>query len=474
MIKFGTDGWRARIAEDFTFDNLSLVTQAYINYLKKQSQADKGLVVGYDNRYLSEKYAEISANIAAANGLKVFLTENSAPTPAVSFAVREKGAAGAIMITASHNPPEWNGFKIKANYAGSASPEITKAVEDEVLSLSRSRAFRPGGILNQPSNIDNIVLFDPKNGYLKHLASLVDLDLIAKANLKIVVDPMFGAGIGYLKEILGTKGIEVEETNGYRDPTFGGVNPEPIDKNLAKTMQFMRNLKSDRPAFCVVLDGDADRIGGVDADGTFVNSHQIFALVLKHLVENRKWTGEVVKTFNITRMIDKLCAKYKLKLYETPIGFKYACDLMQKRDILLGGEESGGLGVKNHIPERDGILMGLFLLELMATGHKTIGQILNEIMQEVGFHYYDRYDLHLKSSEQGKGIVEKLKEDPLNEIAGVVVDEIKDLDGIKYFLKDGSWVLFRASGTEPLLRIYVEAGTQERVGGLLEFAKNLV
>ncbi|MBI5699533.1 phosphoglucomutase/phosphomannomutase family protein [Candidatus Saganbacteria bacterium] len=451
MVKFGTDGWRAKIAEDFTFDNVRRVTRAMIDALKLKSVA-----VGFDNRFQSEDFAKAAAEVCAAAGIKTYLSSASLPSPALSFRVKDKGLDGGIMITASHNPPEWNGFKIKESFGGSARPEVTQKVEQN-LRLNAAVPEPRGSLAGS-----GIETFDPKPDYLKHISSFVDLEVIKKAKLRIIVDPMHGSGAGYLKELL-----PVDEIRGNRDPLFGGVNPEPIPVNLEETLSYVREQALKYPndlTVGIVLDGDSDRIGCVDATGTFISSHNVFSLLLHHLVENRKMSGKVVKTFNLTRLVEKQAKKYGLPLAETPIGFKYIADLMLKEKVLLGGEESGGLGILGNIPERDGNLCALLLLEMMAMEKKTLKQILDGIMDELGHYYYDRADLR----------VEKRIEVPrLKEFGGMPVTKIEDLDGVKFNFADESWILFRASGTEPLLRIYSEGRTQEQCERLLAEGEKL-
>lgn len=459
-IKFGTDGWRAEIGKDFTFENLNLVSQAVASYINDRGEAEKGIMIGYDNRFLSEKFALHVAQVLAAKNIKVALSPTSIPTPFVSFAVVENQAAGGIMITASHNPATWNGFKFKASFGGSAPQEITRYFEARVAHLSTPLEVKE----------ESIPSFDISKAYFKHLEKMVDLEAILNSKIKIVVDPMYGSGAGILKELLGER---VTEIRGRRDPLFGGVNPEPIKPNLEATINYMQQFSPEELAFCVVLDGDADRIGGVSAGGIYINSHQILTLLLRHLVKDRKMSGEVVKTFNITNMVDKLSAKYGLKLHETPIGFKYACDLMLSGDILIAGEESGGIGIKGHIPERDGILNGLLLLEIVAKNQKNLPDILNEVMAEIGEHYYDRFDFHLKEGLDAKAMLEEIEAGLSDEFTGLKIVRIAKLDGLKLFFENGAWILMRASGTEPLIRIYVEAPTKEQVTVLLEAGQRL-
>ncbi|HTY13429.1 MAG TPA: phosphoglucomutase/phosphomannomutase family protein, partial [Candidatus Omnitrophota bacterium] len=358
------------------------------------------------------------------------------------------------MITASHNPPDWNGFKIKENFGGSSRPEVTKAVESF---LDRAKSSIPSGM-------GTVETFDPKPEYLKHIASFVDLERIKNAGINAVLDPMHGSGSGYLKELIGLK-----EINGNRDPLFGGVNPEPIPVNLEDLASYVKGLPG--LAVGLAIDGDADRIGGVDPSGTFITSHYAFSLILKHLVENRKLDGKVVKTFNISRLVEKQAKKYGLPLDEVPIGFKYIADKMINEKVLIGGEESGGIGVLGNIPERDGSLCSLLLLELMAYEKKTLKQLLDGIMDELGYYYYDRIDLHL-NREDFMPKIEKLG--TIADFAGKPVVKIEKLDGVKLNFDDTSWILFRPSGTEPLLRIYAEAYSFDQVELLLEAGQKLI
>ncbi|MFA5114093.1 MAG: phosphoglucomutase/phosphomannomutase family protein [Candidatus Margulisiibacteriota bacterium] len=458
MIKFGTDGWRARIADEFTFENLRLVTQALVDLLKEKGLADKGVAVGYDNRFQSEDFARAAAEVCSGAGLKTLLMAHALPSPTLSFTVNNLGLGAGIMITASHNPPEWNGFKIKEGFGGSAFPETTRAVEQN---LKSSQYFTIAD--------KNITLFDPDPAYLKKVSTLADLPAIEAANLNILIDPMYGSGIGNFQKL----GIKVTEIRGWRDPLFGGVNPEPLPVNLEESFSLVRESALQHPdqlTVCIVLDGDADRLAAIDATGRFINTHNIFCLLLRHLVKHRKWSGEVVKTFNLTNLIDKLCQSYCLPLTVTPIGFKYIAKLILEKDILLGGEESGGMALKGFIPERDGTVAGLALLELMAIEKKTLGQILDEMMAEHGFYYYDRIDLH---TDKAQTAVVALKKRPPQAIGGLKVTKIEDLDGLKFNFEDGSWILFRASGTEPLLRIYCEGRTPDKLKQILGAGEQL-
>jgi len=465
QIKFGTDGWRGVIAREFTFDNLSLVAQATMDYLHKEGLAGKGLVVGYDRRFLSREFAERVAEIAAGNDIQVWLTDNYAPTPAVSWAVHERGAGAGVMITASHNPPKYNGFKVKEAFGGSARPSTTKVLEEMVArNMAGNRSVQAMPLADGIKG-GKVSLINAREPYFRQLARYVDLDLIRKAQIPAVVDPMYGAGTGFIPELLpGTAEIHTID-----NPAFGGQAPEPIEDHLAELSML---VKSGAYKVGLALDGDADRIGAVDETGEFFSSHRIFTVLLRHLYERKGLRGDVVKTVSTTRMIDLLAEKYGLALFETPIGFKHICELMLEHDILMGGEESGGLGVKGHIPERDGILMGLLLLEAMAMSGKGLRQLLDETMDEIGHFYYRRIDAPIENAAKER-LIAKLKHEGLKTIASRPVAEENFKDGFKYIFADGSWLLIRPSGTEPVLRLYSEANDPVVVAELLQAGREI-
>ncbi|RII29194.1 MAG: phosphoesterase [Geobacter sp.] len=465
QIKFGTDGWRGVIARDFTFDNVSLVAQATMDYLQREGLASRGLVVGYDRRFLSREFAERVVEVAAGNGIACWLTDGYAPTPAVSWGVHELKAGGGVMITASHNPPIYNGFKIKEQYGGSARPSTTKELEEMVAAIQASGREVLSIPLAEARAKGLVKVYDAKTAYFGQLTRYVDLDLIRRASIPVVVDPMYGAGTGFIPELLpGTAEIHALE-----NPGFGGQPPEPTEEHLADLALL---VKSGQYRVGLALDGDADRIGAVDETGEFFSSHRIFTVLLRHLYERKGLTGGVVKTVSTTRMIDLLCAKFGLPLYETPIGFKHICELMLDHDILMGGEESGGLGVKGHIPERDGILMGLLLLEAMAMTGKGLRQLLMETMDEIGHFYYRRLDLPIDNSAK-EALISRLQAGGLATIAGRPVAEENFKDGFKFTFDDGSWLLIRPSGTEPVLRLYSEAGEPSLVDELLQAGREI-
>jgi phosphomannomutase len=462
QIRFGTDGWRGIIALDFTFDNLSLVAQATMDYLNREGLGNKGLIIGYDRRFMSRDFARRVAEVAAGNFINVRLTEDFAPTPAVSWAVHETGSGAGIMITASHNPPEYNGFKLKEAFGGSALPVTTKILEG-IVAYNRDNGRRVVSVpFEEAVKKGTIVLFDPCESYFHQLSRYVDIDLIAKSGIKAVVDPMYGAGCGFIPRIL----PKVDEIHTCENPSFGGHPPEPIGQNLQELSALLKNGSYQ---VGLALDGDADRIGAIDENGDFFSSHCIFTVILRHLIEYKKMTGAVVKTVSTTCMIDLLADKYGLELFETPIGFKHICELMLKQDILMGGEESGGLGVKGHIPERDGILLGLLLLEAMAVSGKGLRRLLNETMDEIGHFYYKRIDRSIDDAAKLK-LIAQLQSDPPTTIDGQRVSATNFSDGFKFIFENGDWLLIRPSGTEPVLRLYSEAGSQEQVERFLRQA----
>lgn len=480
MIKFGTDGWRAIIDDDFSFENVAKVTQAIADFINLEERrklsiyqelnieyrpGNAGLVVGYDTRKHSPEFGEVVARVLAANNIPVYLANQANPTPVVAHAIRDKKTAGAVMITASHNPPQYNGIKFKAEYAGSALPEYTAMIEERLTDIL------PGRRKVKEKPTAEIKIFDPRPSYLKDIVSFIDWDLLKAANYKVVIDPLYGAGRGILFDLLKDKGIRANEIHGELDPSFGGLNPEPIGKQIIPLIQTVGQKSAD---IGLALDGDADRIGAVDEKGVFVNSHQIFALLLRYLHKQLGWTGAVVKTFSTTEMIDILASKYGLKLYETPVGFKHIVRRILSEDVLIGGEESGGIGIKNHIPERDGILCGLLLLQIMTLKRKKLSEVIEELWEEVGPHYYDRYDFHFGKLEEQKEALERLEKASPPQIAGAKVVRLSTLDGWKFFLDEGSWVLYRASGTEPVIRLYVEAADPKRVEQILSDGKKLI
>lgn len=458
VIKFGTDGWRAVIADDFTFSNLEKVALATARYFKRHKKIKNGIVIGYDARFMSREFAEKSAEVIANAGILVKLADGLVSTPMISLLTKLENAAGGIVITASHNPAKWNGFKIKGDFGGPAHPEMITRVEKELAAVMKLKKIRAGKYtLDQLREKKRVVPIGMKERYLTDLAQKIDLGRIRSSGVKILYDAMYGAGQGVLATVL----PDIVQMRAEYNPSFGGVNPEPLAQNLG---ELMRRVKEEGFGIGIATDGDADRIGAVDEKGQFVDSHRIFALLLKYLVEQKGLRGEVVKTLSVTQMIDKQCAKYGLTMHETPIGFKYVCRYMTERDILIGGEESGGLGVKIHIPERDGIFLGLLLCEVMAVRQKPLSALVQELFDEFGFHEFRRVDLHV--TEKEKAALMKRYGGTVKDIGGHAVTGRKDVDGHKFFV-DGGWILLRASGTEPLIRVYAEADSMAKVDTLL-------
>ncbi len=468
QISFGTDGWRGIIADNFTGANVRLVAQAVVNYLKRaEVPGEESIFIGYDNRSQSEYFAAEAAKVVAASGMKAVLSAQSCSSPSISYNAHKNNAKGGIMITASHNPPQFNGLKIKMGFGGSALPSDVDQVVKELNALMDAGTYS----VNVGADvIDSVEKRDLRPAYFDGLRGMVDLEKIKAANYKIVADPMHGSGSGYLSDILRGAGIEIEEICRDRNPVFGGLNPEPIAQNLGPLKDAVLASRAD---VGLAIDGDADRIGAMDAYGNFVDSHRIFALVLRHLYEDRGLRGSVVKTVSTTTLIDKLCAKYGLTLHVTPIGFKNICEWMLKEPVLIGGEESGGIGVLGYIPERDGPLMSLLLLETMAARKKRLEEQIAELMAEFGPHEYQRVDLHPEPAKM-PAVVKSLTEDNPDEIAGLKVQKIDRTDGTKFFFDNDAWLLLRASGTEPVVRVYAESSSQEKVSELIAAGLGLV
>jgi phosphomannomutase len=461
VIKFGTDGWRAVIADDYTFANLERVALATARYFRKHKKIKNGIVIGYDARFMSREFAEHSALAIGNEGIRVKLADSIVTTPMISLLTKLENAAGGIVITASHNPAKYNGFKIKGDFGGPAHPEMIAKLEKELGKVMKKKRLSPAKrTLQQLMDKKIVTSISMKQRYLDDLATKIDLERIRKSGLKILYDVMNGAGQGVLDEVL----PDVRQMRNEYNPSFGGMNPEPLAHNLQGLMAEARKGGYD---IGIATDGDADRIGAVDEKGNFVDSHRIFALLLKYLVEQKGMRGDVVKSFSVTQMVDQQCARYGLTMHETAIGFKHICRLMTERDVLIGGEESGGLGVKGHIPERDGIFLGLMLCELMAVRGKSLSALVQELMDDYGNHEFKRVDVHLTDKE--KNAIMKKYSKGVKEIAGYPVTGRKDTDGYKLFV-DGGWLLVRASGTEPLIRFYAEADSTEKVDALLSAA----
>ncbi len=467
MIRFGTDGWRAVIADTFTFENLRLISQAVASSVLKSHRGSEApqVVVGYDTRFLSDRFATETARVLAANGITTWLTRTDAPTPAISYNVKELGANAGIVITASHNPPRYNGFKLKAAYGGSATAEECALIEAELQAMEREA--RGPNLMDYQMAVDRglIKRFDPSWPYYQHLATLVDLDVISNGELKVVADAMWGAGRGAFTSILSRTRTHTSEIRGQLNPGFGGIHPEPIQKNLNDLFAAVQREQAD---VGLATDGDADRIGAVDARGNFVDPHTIMALALRHLAEVRGQTGDVVKTVSTTFMIDGIARQYGLNVRETPVGFNHIGDLMMRGDVLIGGEESGGISIKGHIPEGDGIIMGLLLLEIMGYHKAPLHEIIADLQKSYGPAHYGRIDASIRHQRPKRQVVQMLQDHAPGHLAGETVARVDTLDGLKFYRDDLSWLLIRPSGTEPVLRIYAEARSPEAVKALLD------
>jgi phosphomannomutase len=465
-IKFGTDGWRAVIAEDFTFSNVERVAQATADYWNSNpiAGARNKVVVGFDRRFLSDQFARRVAEIFAGNGFQVTLTSTPTPTPAISLAVKAQRAIGGVMITASHNPAVFNGFKLKAHYGGSAEPAVCRHVEamldkNPVRDVPYEAAIQQGRILIE----------DIRPAHYAAVKRLVDFPLIAKSKLRFAHDALFGVGAGCFDALLAGTTCRVTTLNVVHDPFFGGLNPEPIPRNYGPTAAYLRKHPHD---ICLVTDGDADRVGGMDGRGHPLSTHQLICVLLRHFILNRKGRGRVVKALTTTSMLDKMCAAHGLELTETVVGFKYIATEMLKGGVLLGFEESGGIGFQGHVPERDGILAGLMLLELLATERKTVNQLIAGLEKQFGPHCYERIDANFPI-EKRAALMEFCKFNPPSTLLRSPVAEVKSFDGAKFIATDGSWLMLRGSGTEPILRIYAEAKSDAAAQKLLKLGVKL-
>jgi len=466
QIKFGTDGWRGVIADDYTFENVRRVASAIAAYVLKYEDARQGVVIGYDTRFGSPRFARLVAEVIANAGIPVKLANDYTPTPAVSLAVKQQGAAGGVMVTSSHNPWNWNGVKFKAKFGGSATPAIMNKVEAELPNGAPAAA--------KAAAIEEV---DFKQAHIEAMCKFADLDLIAKANFKFAIDSMYGSGRGVMARIFTDHGINHVAIRQEVNPLFPGINPEPIEPHI----ELLRTTVAKEKCHAgLATDGDADRIGAVAEDGSFVDSHKCFAVLTRWLLESKKWSGDVVRAFNTTGMVDRIAAKHGRKLHECPVGFKYIADLMMDHEIVIGGEESGGIGYSRYLPERDGLLNSLLLANVMAEGRKPLGELVADLQRDFGPHFYGRRDLHIPENVK-QAAIQRARDAATSALGNYKVVKKENMDGVKFFLNapdhnNGAapWILFRASGTEPLLRLYSEAATPELVSEILEQAKTFV
>ena len=466
-IKFGTDGWRAIIAEDFTFDNVRACAQGVADYLKEAGLAKRGLIIGNDTRFASEDFAAAAAEVVAANGIKAYLCPRPTPTPVISFGVPAKKAGGAIIITASHNPPQWNGFKYKDEHGSSAPDEVTAQIESLI-----SKAVTSGKVkripLDEALAHKAIEYLDLDPIYFEQLNKLVDLNEIRKAGLKVVYDAMYGAGAGYLNKMLAGGKTELIDINSERNPLFPGIQPEPIAVNLTK---LSKTVVEQKAAAGLATDGDADRMGIIDENGTFLTQLQVFALLCLYLLEIRGERGAIVKTLTTTSMVYRLGKIYNVPVHETAVGFKFIAPKMMAENALIGGEESGGYGFRGHVLERDGILASLYFLDLMVKTGKSPSELIEYLYSKVGPHHYRRVDIEFPAEER-QAIINRVQTNP-QQIDGVKVLKLDSTDGFRFMLEDNSWLLIRFSGTEPILRIYAETDSVARAERFLEIGRKL-
>jgi phosphomannomutase len=471
QIKFGTDGWRGVIADDFTFQNVRYAAQGIANYLQRRPEPK--VVIGYDCRFGADRFAAEVARITAAAGIKTYLTQDPSPTQVSSWTILELQADGAIVLTASHNPAAYLGIKYKPEYAGSASPEVVASLEEEIGKVIDADSVLLAD-LDEARQQGTIEVIDPRPAYKRQLAKMVDLDRLKDAGLKLMHDPMYGSGAGYVSDILAGGKTTVLDVRSEPNPGFAGIHPEPIPKNLASTIALMSGRGHD---LCICTDGDADRVGIIDETGRFINQLEVFALLMDYLLGVRGWKGPVVRTLTSTAMADKLAKLYGVECHEVQVGFKYVGPLMMETQAILGGEESGGFGFRGHIPERDGILAGLFFADFIIQKQKPLSALLEDVYDRVGPHAYDRQDISLdrdRFAQVKESTYARFEQQAPQEIAGRKVVRMRSDDGFKFYFEDGSWVLVRFSGTEPLLRVYSEAPSKAQVDELIgEMIKQL-
>lgn len=466
-IKFGTDGWRDIIDEDFNFENVKIVAQAiadYVNNIKRIKELrKKELIVGYDSRRNSQEYARAVAGVLAGNNINVLLVDRITSTPAVSFAIKKRNLTGGVMITASHNPPQYNGIKYKAYYSGSADMDIIEKIEKLLYKNKIKEIPIEEAKDKRLLSMDNVI-----PDQLDFISDYVDMELLKDADIKVMIDSMYGAGDHYLEKLLSNTDCKATTIHAERDINFGGINPEPVAQNLK---ELMRRTSDEGFDIGIATDGDVDRVGCVTPDGKLVNGQNIMALLLWHFIQDRKMKGSVVTTVCGTVLLKNICQRYGLKLHVTPVGFKYICDIMRREDVLIGGEEAGGIGFKDYIPERDGLLSGLLILEMMAYRKMSLLDILKELQKEFGSYYYLRTSIEY---HEKKDLISRLKRKRISSIFGKKVIDIDTLDGLKFICQDSSWLLFRLSGTEPIVRIYSEAESEKTAQEILEFGKRII
>ncbi|MFH1784682.1 MAG: phosphoglucomutase/phosphomannomutase family protein [bacterium] len=471
-IKFGTSGYRAIISDGFTYESVKIVTQAiteHIRFRANKSQQHK-VIVGYDTRFLSDEFARCSSQVLAANGVKVFLTKRDVPTPTVAYEIVKKKLDGGIIFTASHNPAQYNGIKFSAAWGGPALPETTSDIEKRARRIIKSKTVPKMMDFEQARKKGLIKQIDPRGDYMKRIAELVDIDVIKKAKLKVVVDLLYGTGRGYLDTFLKEAGCRTTVLHDWRDVLFGGSSPEPALKNLAEMLKIM---KKDRYDIGLGTDGDADRFGIVDINGTFISPNEVLALLADYLITTRKLRGVVARSVMTSSFVDAVAHSHGVGVRETPVGFKYIGQILVNEDMVIGGEESGGLTIHGHVPEKDGMLACLLMAEMVAVKKKSVSAILSDLYKKVGIFISDRINLGLDEKKM-EALKLSLKKNPPSKIGGLRVDELITVDGFKFVLEDKSWVGIRLSGTEPVVRVYLEANSRKNMVRLKKAAQKLL
>ena len=467
-VTFGTSGWRAILGEDFTFQNVRIVSQAIVNVLKQEKIGHRGLIIGYDSRFLGEQFARTAAEVFAGHGISVWLCDRDTPTPTISYHVLQQNLAGGLNISASHNPPEYNGIKFTPAWGGPALPETTRAIEQRLVHLLHGEHIKwlPWEKAERTRMVQK---FDPCPDYLAALEKLVDVDAIRQANLRVVMDPLYGTSRGYLDTFLRNAGAKMAVLHYWRDPYFGGVRPEPTRETTA---ELQKTVKQGNAHIGLATDGDADRFGVVDRDGSFIDANIVLALLVDYLATTRRWTGDVGRSVATTHLIDRVAGRHGLGVRETPVGFKYLAELLAKDEIRMGGEESAGLSIHGHVPEKDGILACLLVTEMIARTGKTLGELTEELFDRVGAVFSSRANQTCTETMQENLL--KAQESPPSDLAGKSIQRVNTLDGCKFMLEDGSWFLFRPSGTEPLVRCYAEAPTPQELEALMAAGQELL
>ncbi|MCA9473162.1 MAG: phosphoglucomutase/phosphomannomutase family protein [Nitrospirales bacterium] len=467
-IKFGTSGWRAIVADEFTFRNVRIVCQGIAQYLRQEKIGQRGVIIGYDTRFMGERFAKVAGEVMSAHGIPSLLCDRDTPTPTISYHILHRKLAGGINISASHNPPDYNGVKFTPSWGGPALPETTKAIEQRIIPLLHGEYIK--WLPWERAKADGMIRFlDPKPEYLKGLEAHVDSDKIRGRGLRIIMDPLFGTTREYLDEFLRQAGCKLALLHHWRDPYFGGLRPEPAQDTLRELQEAVRR---EGAHIGLATDGDGDRFGVVDADGTFIEPNLVLALLLDHLIQTRKWTGWVARSVATTHLVDAVASHHGLSVHETPVGFKYIGELLAKGEVVMGGEESAGLSIQGHVPEKDGILACALVVEMVAHTGKTLKALLVDLFERVGTIYSAREDIAV--DEAVRESLNKIIDDPPETFAGSAVSQVNRLDGCKLLLADGSWFLLRPSGTEPIVRCYSEATTEERVGQIVEAGRKLL